>query len=51
MVMTRSAYIFSNIYVHLIVIMASKAHKGADGSKRAEEEMCIAVIIMNKLQF
>jgi len=51
MVMTRSVCIFSNIYVHLIVITASKAHEGADGSKGAEEETCIAVIMMNKLQF
>jgi len=51
MVMIRSACIFSNIYIHLIVIMASKAHEGAGGSKGAEEEMCITVIMMNKLQF
>jgi len=50
MVIVRSACIFSNIYIHLIVIMASKAHKGA-GSKGAEEEMRITVIMTNKLQF
>jgi hypothetical protein len=50
MVMIRSACIFSNIYIHIIVIMASKAHEGAGGSKGAEE-MCITVIMINKLQF
>jgi hypothetical protein len=31
--------------------MASKAHEDADGSKGAEEDMCIGVTMMNKLQF
>jgi hypothetical protein len=31
--------------------MASKAHKGAGGSKGAVEKMCLTVIMMNKLQF
>jgi len=45
-------HVFSqNIYANLNVTVASKAHGGADGSKGAEEETCIAVMMMNKLQF
>jgi hypothetical protein len=51
MLMIRIACIFSNIYIHLIVIMASKAHEGAGGNKGAEEEKCIIVKMMNELQF
>ena len=50
MVIIRSAHIFSKLYTHLIVIMASKANEGPGGSTGGRK-MCATVIMMNELQF
>jgi hypothetical protein len=42
--------VYIYISIHLTVIMASKAHDNACGSKGAEQ-MCITVIMIHKLQF